>query len=117
MRSKLKKDAELLKLLPEQSAGWRELEAYVNRRVSELVHGETMKRRDLSGMITGSVLVTVGGYLGYLTIQGGWWWALSPVAVSILFMGLASFFVSVGKTERDAKGHTIKKPREAAAPS
>ncbi|GAA1769298.1 hypothetical protein GCM10009681_45870 [Luedemannella helvata] len=116
-RVQLRKDAELLKTLPENSKAYEMLAAHIDRQVDQLVERETLRTREPFSIVLGLVILVAGIYVGYLGIAGGSWWLLVtlPTAVFLILLAIAGLARGIPKKVRDAAGRPIedKKPEQA----
>jgi hypothetical protein len=113
-RSAIKRDLEILGLLPPQSEAHRVLSDQVQRRVVTSVRADDETRRDPAGIAIGAACIGIGALLGFVTgRQGGWWWLAWIAAALFAVVGAVGLAISIPKQRRDAKGNQVKdEPRQ-----
>lgn len=111
-RARLKADAELLKLLPEQSESRKLLETHIERSIVRLGEDDE-KRRDPFGTVLALVFLGFAGWIWTLAIDGSNWWA--ALAVPLTVIGFAGFGSDAFRAKRDERGRRLRPPRALAA--
>src|SRR5690242_10043908 len=87
--SQLKADAELLRLLPEDSTARPLLLSHVDKRIRAMVDGQRIERRDPTGIAMGLSLLIMSAALGVVAADnGGWWWAVLVLAAPLALFGV-----------------------------
>lgn len=112
-RAKLRKDAELLALLPQGSSAYSLLAAHIEWQVRQLVEQQTTKRRDITGIITGTMLVVFGAGLIWQGHDAGLWrWLWYPLAALLILLGTIVAGTALEKRDRDRKGRPVTQTAE-----
>ena len=104
----LKADAELLRLLPEDSTARPLLLSHVDKRIRAMVDGQRIERRDPTGIAMGLSLLIMSVALGVVAAgNGSWWWALLVLATPLALFGVILLVSSAERVERDAGGRPV----------
>jgi protein-S-isoprenylcysteine O-methyltransferase Ste14 len=110
-RAAIKRDLEILGLLPAGSKAHHELSRQVQDRVIRTIRTEEGARRDPTGVAAAVTCLLLGAVLTFLAVRNGrFWWVLLPVGVLFLGMAVYGAIVSTRRTQRDAKGNPVKEP-------
>jgi len=107
-RSRLKTDAEVLKLLPENGEARKLLAAHIERAIVRLAEDDEM-RRDPLGVVIALMLLGFAGWTGVLALDHPkWWWAAIPLGS----MGAYGFVSDAFRAKRDERGRRLRPTRE-----
>ena len=112
---RLRADAEVLKILPENSAAHRKVLEHMSDTVDTLVKQRTTLTRDANGIGVSVFLCSIAAALIYAghQVTGGVKVTLFAFASPFALFGTLGFSVSLPRRERDAKGNTKKPPQRA----
>jgi uncharacterized membrane protein YuzA (DUF378 family) len=113
-RGQIKADIEIFGMLPKDSTQSKELRQHVDRQVKQLIDAEARTQRDWQGVGIAAFLLVTASAVGYLgqQIGGAWTGVLYGVAGLIALIAITGFFLSIGKTHRDAKGNRVPAPAD-----
>ncbi|MFI6021043.1 hypothetical protein ACIBCP_25805 [Streptomyces sp. NPDC051287] len=105
----VKRDLEVLALLPEGSEQRASLQLSIEGAVARYVADQRDKTRDWSGVAVALFLATAGAFLWWLPASnGGYWWWCVVGAIPFSLFGFFGFFESIARARRDSKGIRIK---------
>lgn len=105
----VKRDLEVLALMPEGSEQRASLQLSIEETVARYVADQRDKTRDHSGAAVAACLATAGAFLWWLPASnGGYWWWCAVGAVPFSVFGVIGFFESIALARRDSKGIRIK---------
>lgn len=106
-RDQIKRDLEIVQLLPEASAARSELLAHIEDSLNVLIKDERERRRNPSGVVLGLVLVGIAGWAASAATRGGsaWWWLL---AIPLGAIGLFGAVDDATRRRRDERGRPIE---------
>ncbi|GIH16952.1 hypothetical protein [Rugosimonospora africana] len=105
----LRRDLELLRLIPETSPSRQLFADDIERRLASLVRSEIVGRRDRDGLVGSAVFIGVGAGFGALGIFNDGLWRLFLIpAIVLLVAGLAILPMYLRKVPRDTKGNAIE---------
>jgi hypothetical protein len=106
--AQLRRDLELLHLIPETSPSRELLAKDIERRLASFVQAETAGRRNTDGIIGSAVYIGIGvGFASLGVFNGGLWRLFLIPAVVLLAAGLAILPTFLRKVPRDSKGNPI----------
>jgi hypothetical protein len=107
-RGAVKRDLEILALLPPESEAYSALSRHVQDRVIRSVRADESARRDPSGIAAALVCMSLGAILVPVAASsGGWWWLLGASGAFLALVGIYGSYESFPRRFRDAKGHRL----------
>ena len=110
-RARLRHDVDLLNALPEGSAARTAIQTYVDGSVAAMIANRTVKRRDWTSIMIGATFALLGVWLWARSLgDGSDWWTAPGVLVG--FFGLVALGLGREKTERDASGRALSRPKK-----
>ncbi|MFE1796895.1 hypothetical protein ACFW9L_12085 [Streptomyces sp. NPDC059517] len=105
----VKRDLEVLALLPEESEQRADLQTLIEGAVERYIADQRDMTRDLSGVAFAVFLAAASAFLWWLPVtNGGYWWWSAVVAAPFSLLGVVGFFESIVPARRDSKGNKIK---------
>lgn len=106
----MRKDVELYKSLPDESAKKDDLMKYIDRRIGEYITKATQHKRSGTEIAIGIIFLPIGGYLSWFFYSlGSWWLAGLLVSGFMLIIGAYGVINGLRKVERDEKGNAVTK--------
>jgi hypothetical protein len=106
--SQLKADAELLRLLPEDSTARPLLLSHVDNRVRAMVAGQEIEQRDPILITMGlSVSIMAAALVVVAANNGGWWWAFMVLAAPLALFGIVLFVDGLRRVHRTSNGRAV----------
>ncbi|MFI0788559.1 hypothetical protein ACH4Q6_23535 [Streptomyces lydicus] len=109
-RDRLKRDIELLAMMPDDLEGKSRYREHVDASITTLIEDEDVRSRDWVGISMGLTLLTIAVVLAWAGVSnGGWWHLLTLTAGVVLFTGVACLSISLGKHRRDERGRVISR--------
>jgi hypothetical protein len=108
-QDRLLKDLEIRDALHANSDAQRAMDRRIHAQVTALCN-EKPGQRDPIGIGTAVAFLVLGVPIGvWISITGGWWWLLSPIAAFLLLFGIVGLFESASRKERGNAKRTDKK--------
>lgn len=105
----VKRDLEVLALLPDDSEQRAPLQASIEEALARYVADQRDKTRDPSGTALAVLLAGAASFLWWQSASnGGYWWWSAVVAVPCSVFGVVGFFESFLRARRDSKGIRIR---------
>jgi hypothetical protein len=107
-RRQVRQDAELFKLLPEESAARKELLAHIDKQIVRLIRNEDELTRDPTGVLLAIIFLVVAAALVVTSFrEGGIWWFLIVPASFFGIFGLVGLGQDLPRRKRDERGRAI----------
>ncbi|MDC7338553.1 hypothetical protein [Streptomyces lydicus] len=109
-RDRLKRDIELLAMMPDDLEGKSRYREHVDASISTLIEDEDVRSRDWVGISMGLTLLAIAVVLAWVGVgNGGWWHLLTVTAGFIVFAAVVCLSISAGKHRRDERGRVISR--------
>ncbi|ARH91646.1 hypothetical protein ACF082_31380 [Streptomyces lydicus] len=109
-RDRLKRDIELLAMMPDDLEGKSRYREHVDASISILIEDEDVRSRDWVGISMGLTLLAIAVVLAWVGVgNGGWWHLLTVTAGFIVFAAVVCLSISAGKHRRDERGRVISR--------
>jgi hypothetical protein len=105
----VKRNLELLALLPDDSSSRSRLLRHIDESVERLISNDDELRRDPTGIGIAVVFLVAACALVVVAIRSGDWWWWLIVAFLVLF-GIVGLGQDATRRKRDAKGRPIRNP-------
>ena len=107
-RSQLQQDAELFKILPEESTARSELLVHIDKQVVRLIRNEDELTRDPTGILLAIIFLAVAVALAVTSFREGgvWWFLIAPASFFGIF-GLVGLGQDLPRRKRDERGRPI----------
>ncbi|MFF7414166.1 hypothetical protein [Streptomyces lydicus] len=109
-RDRLKRDIELLAMMPDDLEGKSRYREHVDASIATLIEDEDVRSRDWVGISMGLTLLAIAVVLAWVGVgNGGWWHLLTVTAGFIVFAAVVCLSISAGKHRRDERGRVISR--------
>ncbi|MFI9355077.1 hypothetical protein [Streptomyces lydicus] len=109
-RDRLKRDIELLAMMPDDLEGKSRYRDHVNASLATLIEDEDVRSRDWVGISMGLTLLGIAVVLAWVGVgNGGWWHLLTVTAGFTVFAAVVCLSISAGKHRRDERGRVISR--------
>ena len=108
-RAKVKRDLEILNLLPDSSKARSELQTHVDNVIRGMIRDETEKRRDAYAAILGIMFLGLAYWAAGLGAK--FWSPWLALASTLALLGVVALYQGLVPHKRDERGRIIREER------